>query len=167
MQDDNTLILTTPCESLLPSFRRAIATGYSHGIPPDFDPSDSHCMDMLNISQVGDKPWHLYWLALLPKLSLFLGSAGIWGDRVGYEICQEFRGKGLGTEILKLLLAHAGTLGLDSVYTTCEEVNAASRKIVERNGGCQMDKLVRSHDGVAMVRYRLFTNAACHECRLQ
>ncbi len=57
------------------------------------------------------------------------------GGHIGYVICESFRRKGYGTEILRLTLEKAKELGLERVLVTCDEDNIASAKIIEKNGG--------------------------------
>lgn len=57
------------------------------------------------------------------------------GGHVGYDIRPSMRGRGYGTAILKLGLERAKALGIGRVLLTCDESNAGSRKIIEKNGG--------------------------------
>lgn len=57
------------------------------------------------------------------------------GGHIGYYVCPSQRRKGYGKTILKLTLEKARELGLEKVLVTCDEDNAASAKIIERNGG--------------------------------
>jgi predicted acetyltransferase len=57
------------------------------------------------------------------------------GGHVGYEIRPARRGCGYGKLILRLALRKAKDLGMDRVLITCDSMNAASRKIIEANGG--------------------------------
>jgi len=60
---------------------------------------------------------------------------------IGYDIAPAYRGKGLGTLMLRLALKEANKLGLDKVLITADEDNIASRKVIEANGGV-FDKVI-------------------------
>lgn len=57
------------------------------------------------------------------------------GGHIGYIIQQSERNKGYGTAILRELIRAAAGLGLSKVLLTCDENNARSQKVIERNGG--------------------------------
>jgi predicted acetyltransferase len=57
------------------------------------------------------------------------------GGHIGYEIRPSKRRQGYGTAMLRLGLDEARAHGLDRVLLTCNEDNAGSRKVIERNGG--------------------------------
>ena len=57
------------------------------------------------------------------------------GGHIGYYIRPRERGKGYGTQILKLSLPKASELGIERLLVTCDDCNMASRKIIEANGG--------------------------------
>lgn len=57
------------------------------------------------------------------------------GGHIGYSLIPEARGKGLGTELLRLGLEEARELGIKEVLATCRANNIPSRKAIERNGG--------------------------------
>lgn len=52
------------------------------------------------------------------------------------------RGRGIGTELLRLGLEEARKLGLDRVMLFCRENNPASRKVIEANGGGLSERAV-------------------------
>jgi predicted acetyltransferase len=62
------------------------------------------------------------------------------GGHIGYVVVPEFRGKGCATEILRqsLVLLHQ-RVGLRRALLTCDEDNAASRRVIEKNGGVLED----------------------------
>ncbi|AKU95114.1 Acetyltransferase [Labilithrix luteola] len=57
------------------------------------------------------------------------------GGHIGYDTVPSFRGRGIATEMLRQALPVARTLGLTAVLLTCDDTNAASIHIIERNGG--------------------------------
>ena len=54
---------------------------------------------------------------------------------IGYSVCPAERCKGCGTEILRLGIEKAKALSLQRVLLSCYKDNAASRKVIENNGG--------------------------------
>jgi predicted acetyltransferase len=57
------------------------------------------------------------------------------GGHIGYDTVPSFRGRGVATEMLRLALPLARALGLAEVLLTCDDTNAASIRVIERNGG--------------------------------
>ena len=57
------------------------------------------------------------------------------GGHIGYDIRPSMRGKGFGTEALRLVLPKAKELGIQKVLLTCDSTNIASKKIIESCGG--------------------------------
>ena len=57
------------------------------------------------------------------------------GGHIGYDTVPSFRGGGVATEMLRQALPWARALGLPSVLLTCDDTNAASVRVIERNGG--------------------------------
>jgi len=57
------------------------------------------------------------------------------GGHIGYDTVPSFRGRGVATEMLRLALPVARSLGLTEVLLTCDASNAASIRVIERNGG--------------------------------
>ncbi|WP_232660762.1 GNAT family N-acetyltransferase [Pseudonocardia sp. TRM90224] len=55
--------------------------------------------------------------------------------QVGYGVRPSVRGRGLATWALGQVLVVATTLGLDLVLIVCAAENAASGRVIERNGG--------------------------------
>lgn len=63
------------------------------------------------------------------------------GGHIGLAIRQSARGRGYGTRALALALKEAARLGIREVVLTCEESNAPSRQLIEKNGGTLADAL--------------------------
>jgi len=57
------------------------------------------------------------------------------GGHIGYDTVPSFRGRGVATEMLLQALPVARALGLPAVLLTCDDTNAASIRVIERNGG--------------------------------
>ncbi len=57
------------------------------------------------------------------------------GGHIGYDTVPSFRGRGVATEMLRQALPVARALGLTEVLVTCDDTNAASIRVIERNGG--------------------------------
>jgi predicted acetyltransferase len=57
------------------------------------------------------------------------------GGHVGYDTVPSHRGRGIATQMLRQALPVARALGLTSVLLTCNDTNAASIRVIERNGG--------------------------------
>lgn len=58
-----------------------------------------------------------------------------FGGHIGYDTVPSFRGRGVATEMLRQALPVARGLGLTEVLVTCDETNAASIRVIEKNGG--------------------------------
>lgn len=91
-------------------------------------------------------PATTYWLV---EENAFLGHVNVrhslveWsekiGGHIGFAIRATERKKGYGSHILALAKAEARALGLTRALVTCNENNAGSRKIIEKNGGVFQD----------------------------
>ncbi len=57
------------------------------------------------------------------------------GGHIGYDTVPSVRGRGVATEMLRLALPLAHTLGLREVLLTCDDDNPASHRVIEKNGG--------------------------------
>jgi predicted acetyltransferase len=57
------------------------------------------------------------------------------GGHIGYDTVPSFRGRGFATEMLRLALPIARSLGLAEALVTCDDTNAASIRVIEKNGG--------------------------------
>jgi predicted acetyltransferase len=62
------------------------------------------------------------------------------GGHVGYDTRPTFRGLGLASLMLKHALPVAKGLGLSEVLLTCDDTNAASIRVIEKNGGVLKEK---------------------------
>ena len=57
------------------------------------------------------------------------------GGHIGYGIAPQYRGKGYGKKLLRLLLIEAKKIGLEKVPITIHTDNIASQKVAFANGG--------------------------------
>ncbi len=57
------------------------------------------------------------------------------GGHIGYDTVPSLRGRGIATEMLRQALPVARALGLTEVLVTCDDTNAPSILVIERNGG--------------------------------
>lgn len=57
------------------------------------------------------------------------------GGHIGYDTVPSWRGRGVAREMLRQALPVARMLGLSEVLLTCNDTNAASIRVIERNGG--------------------------------
>ncbi|MCL9782006.1 GNAT family N-acetyltransferase [Vibrio sp. S4M6] len=75
------------------------------------------------------------------------------GGHIGYDIKPSSRRKGFGSQMLRLGLYKAQSLGIDSIMVTADDDNVGSRKVIEANGG-RLENIVKSLDGdVQVARY--------------
>jgi predicted acetyltransferase len=71
--------------------------------------------------------------ALTPPLGEMAG-------HIGYAVLPEFRNRGYATQILQAAVRFArDELGLDRVLVTCDDDNAASIRVIEKNHGVFVD----------------------------
>lgn len=75
--------------------------------------------------------------ATVGKISLRLGHNyhSYWNGNVGYEVDEPYRGNHYAAIALKLVLPIAKAHGMDHLFVSCDENNAASYKTIERCGG--------------------------------
>jgi predicted acetyltransferase len=75
---------------------------------------------------------------------------------LGYAVVPWKRGRGYATEALRQMLALARDVGLGSVEVTTDVGNAASSRVIERNGGRFVEEFVEPHYGEEpRLRYRI------------
>jgi predicted acetyltransferase len=79
----------------------------------------------------------------------------IEGGHIGYDTVPSFRGRGVATEMLRQALPVARTLGLREVLLTCDDTNAASIRVIERNGGVLRETRVLDASGPLKRYYRI------------
>jgi len=64
------------------------------------------------------------------------------GGHIGYAIRPAERLKGYGSKILELALPEAKKIGIRMALIMCDDSNAGSARIIEKNGGVLKDKAV-------------------------
>lgn len=62
------------------------------------------------------------------------------GGHIGYDVRPSARRRGHATAMLRAALPAAHDLGIDPALLTCDVDNAASRAVIERNGGVLVDQ---------------------------
>jgi predicted acetyltransferase len=77
------------------------------------------------------------------------------GGHIGYGVLPEFRGRGIGKRMLQRGLQLTAALGIDRVLLTCDENNAASRRIIESAGGVYESSYTGADVKVPVRRYWL------------
>ncbi|GLW29217.1 hypothetical protein Areg01_21570 [Actinoplanes regularis] len=76
-------------------------------------------------------------LAIRHRLTASLLEAG---GHIGYDVRPSARRRGHATAMLRAALPVARGLGIASALVTCDLTNAASRKVIEANGGVFEDQ---------------------------
>jgi len=76
---------------------------------------------------------------------------------IGFAVVPWKRRRGYATLALGLLLPEARAEGLDYVELTTEPWNAASRRVIETNGGVLVERFMKPdpHGGGEALRYRI------------
>jgi predicted acetyltransferase len=74
------------------------------------------------------------------------------GGHIGYDVRPSARRRGHATAMLRAALPVARGLGIESALLTCDVTNAASRRVIEANGGVLVD------ERAGTLRYRVSTS---------
>lgn len=72
---------------------------------------------------------------------------------IGYGTRPSERGKGYATHACRLTLQQAGRLGFKRVLITCDADNAASARVIAKNGGVLQNQVVSRQSGKLKNRY--------------
>ncbi|MBN9415172.1 MAG: GNAT family N-acetyltransferase [Candidatus Eremiobacteraeota bacterium] len=67
-------------------------------------------------------------------IDLRLDEANIVGGQIGYVVAPRFRGQGLASRALRLLLPLVQRHGFERLWVTCDPDNLASRRTCEKAG---------------------------------
>ena len=84
---------------------------------------------------------------LTPELERYAG-------HIGYGVRYSEWGKGYGTLMLRMALAHAKNMGLTRVLATCDDDNITSARVLEKNGFTLSDKVENDVDGQSVITRR-------------
>ncbi len=78
------------------------------------------------------------------------------GGHIGYGVRYSEWNRGFGTKMLALALEEAKKMGISPVLITCNDDNAASARVMEKNGFVLADKIMVSVNGTDILtrRYR-------------
>jgi predicted acetyltransferase len=76
---------------------------------------------------------------------------------IGYSVVPWKRGRGYAKRALQLMLPHARAEGLACVDLTTDADNAASRRVIEANGGTLIERFDKpaEYGGAESLRYRI------------
>ncbi len=74
-----------------------------------------------------------------------------YGGHIGYSIHPAYRGKGFATEALAWALKWAKDHNIEKALITCHDDNAASARVIEKNGGVLENTVDK--DGAQIRRY--------------
>lgn len=75
--------------------------------------------------------------------------------QLGYGVPPSKRQCGYGTKMCALLIEKAGEMGFKSIIITCRDDNAASARIIERNGGKLIETVHLRDENTDMRRYKV------------
>ena len=75
------------------------------------------------------------------------------GGHIGYRVRPSERRKGYGTLLCALTLEKARAMGLKRVLITCDADNAASARIIVKNGGRLENQVISRFTGKLVNRY--------------
>lgn len=76
-----------------------------------------------------------------------------YGGHIGYSVHPDDWGKGYATHMLALALAQCDVLGIREMLITCDPDNAASARVIEKNGGVYEKTVV--FNGRPVKHYRI------------
>ena len=78
-----------------------------------------------------------------------------FAGQLGYGTLPSYRNRGYATLMCGELLRKAKQLGLERIIITCDASNAASAKVIEKNGGKLLEVRFFSKEKVYMKRYEV------------
>lgn len=76
----------------------------------------------------------------------------VYGGHIGYTVIPAYRKNGYATEMLRQALIICNAMKIDKVLITCDNINSASIRVIEKNGGVLEAKIV-GKDGQVVRRY--------------
>ncbi|MEA5038739.1 MAG: GNAT family N-acetyltransferase [Clostridiaceae bacterium] len=74
------------------------------------------------------------------------------GGHIGYSVRPTERCKGYASELLRLALSYLRAQGVSRALVTCDTVNQASARVIQKNGGV-LENEVLEEDGTPVQRY--------------
>ncbi|MDR3120658.1 MAG: GNAT family N-acetyltransferase [Clostridiales bacterium] len=75
------------------------------------------------------------------------------GGHIGYDVPPSLRNAGNATELLRQTLAKAKAIGIMRVLMTCDAENAASARVIEKNGGTLENQVISDYTKKIVNRY--------------
>ena len=160
-----------PNEEYLPSYKEAYDECISRHISTYFftDPSSCDALEKFDkYRNERDLPpdrvgADYYWMVDDEK-ARFIGEVTIrhrlndalrlTGGHIGYGVRYSEWNRGSGTMLLAFALEKAKEMGISDVLITCNDDNAASARVIEKNGFTLADKIVVAADGKDVLRRR-------------
>lgn len=130
-------------EQYVALLRRLESAAHDEGLPPGRVPQTAYWL-------VRDGKVLLGSSHLRPRLTPMLEYEG---GHIGYAIRPSERGKGYATLLLALTLEKAREIGLPGVLITCDDDNIASARVIEKNGGQLLNKVISKISGKPVRRY--------------
>jgi predicted acetyltransferase len=73
------------------------------------------------------------------------------GGHIGYSVRPSRRNHGLATVLLNMTLQRAKAMGLNEILVTCDKLNAASARVILKNGG-RLDSEIQRRDGGGLTQ---------------
>ena len=75
------------------------------------------------------------------------------GGHIGYDVPPPRRNAGNATELLRLTVRKAKAMGIARVLVTCDADNAASARVIEKNGGALENQIISDYTRKIVSRY--------------
>lgn len=158
------LTLVRPCERFLPSFLEAREESLAAGMTDEgFSAAPAEKLlaryEDLRLGRNLPPGWVAadhYWLVDAAQ-DRFIGEISVrrrltealerYGGHIGYAVRPSEQNRGRGTLMLALALEKARELGIRTALITCDEENAASARVMEKNGFTLRDRVRNNIEG--------------------
>lgn len=127
--------------------------GYLDGLEPKGDPEPGSVPERVLFLLDEDRDRLVGAVGIRPRLNDRLRQEG---GHLGGGIRPSERGRGYGSEMLRLAIAECGRMGISRVLVVCDRDNVASAKTIMRNGGILEDERIGSK-GAVVQRYWVST----------